>query len=107
MNLLDLLVETRVSNVEPAWFSEIFDKLIWMVDPDKLNISSTYIKWLKSADDQFKVEVVLRNKVLFPIRDVRETEELLNKVSTNWPSLSSLCNDFLSRQIKEMKIGKS
>lgn len=102
---IDNLVDSRTTNVEPEWFSEILNRLLWVLDYEKIDIASNYKQWLIDADDKFKVAIALTEPEIFPLQD-QELVQVFQTIGEKWPDLHHLCDDMV-KNYKQSKRNKS
>ena len=99
-NVLDQLISARHLSVKPSAFSEMIDKLIWLIDCNHINLGLVLEGWLTSADDKFKVEVALGVKEFFPIKGEDDNRLVLSKIQQIWPDLANQCETMLIEYLK-------
>lgn len=91
--LMVYLVERKINELPPEALAEVFDKLIWCMDDNGLEISAIQRKWLISRD-RYLVEVALQMKDACPFQTLGNLIDNLERAMKNFPDLRSSINDF-------------
>ena len=93
--IMDYMVTHRAEPSEPKWFSDILERLVWLLDVE----SSTAIftvrdKWL-TGDDLARVEIALFMEESFPFDSRDEMARQFSRIAERWPFLAPRCDEIL------------
>lgn len=87
------LVERKANELPPEALAEVFDKLIWCMDDNGIEISAVQRKWLVSQE-RYLVQVALHMKDACPFQTLGDLFESLEKATNNFPDLRFSINGF-------------
>jgi hypothetical protein len=95
MTIADQIFEKRARGVEPKWFAEFFQKLIWMMNDDGIEICQAMRQWVVSGDVE-RAKVALEFTDAFYFRNRAEMLQVLTDLVKRFPELSQQCNEYIS-----------
>jgi len=92
MNILDDLIASRMPNAKPSTYADLIDRLVWIVDHNKLDVMATVERWLVEAKDIYKIQVALSLSEVFPFKEKVDFMNALVQIRSKWPGLNPLCD---------------
>ncbi|WP_031496139.1 hypothetical protein [Bryobacter aggregatus] len=92
--MMESLIDQRAAGVDPRSFSDLFERLTWLLADNGHGIRSVLTAWLDS-DDLYRVQVVLGLEEAFLFDRRAMMAEAFNKISLRWPEVKSQCDEIL------------
>lgn len=92
--MMESLIDQRAVGVEPRSFSDLFERLTWLLADNGSGIRSVLATWLDS-DDLFRVRVALGLEEAFLFDSRSAMTEAFNKIEQRWPELKGQCDAIL------------
>lgn len=103
---MEWLFARRASNLPPEGLAEIFDQLLWCLDPaGGPEILETQRDWLRSGDLE-KIEIALAMSEVFPYSTREELAENLDRLVKQFPSLAPARDEKLNSWDKTAAMSK-
>lgn len=84
------LLDRRAPALSAEALSDVFDRLIWILDDNGAVIADVRREWLRGTD-RYAVEVALAMQETLPFKTLEEFEPIAADIISRWPDLARAC----------------
>ena len=93
--LFEHVLEHLSTVLTPTDHADILERLCWAcTDPDG-HLQAVREQWLL-GDDRRRIEIALSFQEIFPFRDHRDMEAVLQRIGQRWPDLRGRCDELVA-----------
>jgi hypothetical protein len=95
-DVTDYLFANRAKGLPPRGLAEVFDRLIWCLSDNGVQVLKIQREWLSSQDVE-KVKIALEMNEAFPFESQDQMNHVLASISAKWPELKAKCDQIAAR----------
>lgn len=91
---LEYVIAQRATGARPEWFSDLFERLVWIQADNGASIHAALRDWL-IGDELYRVEVALGCEEVFLFENKEDMLDCFANLSKRWPQLAKRCAEII------------